>query len=131
MVEVEYYRERIERADDDEIRANKVSLQASLNFEMARAAELGASGNSYLREIAEADEELRVAIAAAERSRNRAKDRADDDRAGRANGYGEQDASLHGSGGENRTVPAKQLVPRSEELQHEAEQKRDRDEQER
>jgi hypothetical protein len=131
MVEVEYYRERIERADDDEIRANKVSLQASLNFEMATAAELGASGNSYLREIAEADEELRVAIAAAERSRDRAKDRADDDRAERANGYGEQDASLHGSGDENRTVPAKQLVPRSEELQHEAEQKRDRDEQER
>lgn len=131
MVEVEYYRERIELADDDEIRADKASLQASLNFEMARAAELGASGNSYLREIAEADEELRVAIAAAERSRNRAKDRADDDRAGGANGYGEQDASLHGSGGENRTVPAKQLVPRLEELQHEAEQKRDRDEQER
>lgn len=71
MLEVEHYREAIELADAGEIKANKASLQASLNFELTRAGELGAAGNSLIREIAEVDHDLRIAIEAAERSRER------------------------------------------------------------
>ena len=71
MLEVEHFREAIELADAAEINANKVSLQANLNLEMARAGELGAAGNSLIREIAEMDHDLRIAIEAAERSLER------------------------------------------------------------
>jgi hypothetical protein len=71
MLEVEHYREAIELADAGEIKGDKASLQASLNVELGRAAELGAAGNSLVREIAEVDTELRIALEAAERSRER------------------------------------------------------------
>ena len=47
MVDVEHYREAIELADAGEIAADKASLQASLQFELARAAELGAAGEHF------------------------------------------------------------------------------------
>ncbi len=140
MIEVEHYRERIELADDDEIRVDKASLQASLNFELARAGELGAAGNAYIREVAEVDEELRVAIVAAERSRERARERGDgfardegtdSGRPEREDGDGKREGYRHRGGDEHRTDPAKQQVPRLEELQQEADREHKRDEAER
>ncbi|SEI20143.1 hypothetical protein SAMN05216228_105410 [Rhizobium tibeticum] len=69
MLEVEHYREAIDLADAGEVKANKASLQASLDLVIARVGELGASGNTLIREIAEVDHDLRIAIEAAERSR--------------------------------------------------------------
>ncbi len=69
MLEVEYARERIERANADGIEVDKESLTSSLKAEMARAGDLGAAGNSLIREIAETDGEIRIAIELAERSR--------------------------------------------------------------
>ncbi|WP_208245413.1 conjugal transfer protein TraA (plasmid) [Rhizobium sp. T1470] len=71
MLEVEHYREAIDLADAGEGNANKASLQASLDLVIARVGELGASGNTLIREIAEVDHDLRIAIEAAERSRQR------------------------------------------------------------
>jgi len=71
MLKVEHFRDAIELAQAGEIKADKVDLQASLNLELARAAELGAAGNGLVREIAEVDTELRIALEAAERSRGR------------------------------------------------------------
>ncbi|WFR97794.1 relaxase/mobilization nuclease domain-containing protein [Rhizobium tumorigenes] len=71
MLDVEYARERIERADAGEIKADRQSLRLNLEAEMARAGELGAAGNGLIREIAQVDGELRIAIEAAERSRER------------------------------------------------------------
>ena len=69
MLEVERYREEIERADAREIKIDKASLQANLDRELIRAGELGAAGNTLIREIAEVDEELKIAIESAEQSR--------------------------------------------------------------
>ncbi|MEK1893557.1 MAG: conjugal transfer protein TraA [Rhizobium sp.] len=71
MLEVEHYREAIDLADAGGINAHKASLQASLDLVLARVGELGASGNTLIREIAEVDHDLRIAIEAAERSRER------------------------------------------------------------
>ncbi len=71
MLEVEHYREAIDLADAGEVNANKASLQARLDLVIARVGELGASGNTLIREIAEVDHDLRIAIEAAERSRQR------------------------------------------------------------
>ena len=144
MIEIEYYRERIEQADDEESRADNVSLRASLNLELARAGELGAAGNAYVREIAEVDEELRIAVDAAERSRDRSKskfdgagDRSsppqsfDDGRPTRQieDGQNIEKAGVREAGDTTRSDPAKQHVPRLEQLERDAE--RDRDEHER
>ncbi len=77
MLEVEHYRDAIGRAEAGGIGADKAALQASLNLELARAGVLGATGNSLIREIAEADDEIRMALEAARRSRERG--RAGDD----------------------------------------------------
>ncbi|WP_246704621.1 relaxase/mobilization nuclease domain-containing protein [Rhizobium sp. P32RR-XVIII] len=140
MIEVQYYRERIELADDDEVRPDKASLQASLNFELARAAELGAAGNSYIREVSEVDEALRVALEAAERSLDRSRQKADgpDERdvaGGSAESVGrhlipsdEIDKARtgdHRTGDTRRTDPANQHISRLDELEREAERNRD------
>ena len=144
MIEIEYYRERIEQADDEESLADKVSLRASLNLELARAAELGAAGNAYVREIAEVDEELRIAIDAAERSRDRSRSKFDgaEDRSSPPQSFDDgrptrpiddaQDADkadVRYAGDTTRSDPAKQHIPRLEELEREVD--RDRDEHER
>lgn len=72
MLQVEYSREQIDRVVAGESGGDKSRLEAGLNFELARAGELGAAGNGMIREIAESDRELQIAIEAAERARERA-----------------------------------------------------------
>lgn len=69
MLEVERYRDKIEKANAGEISADKASLETGLQREIGKAAELGVAGNTLIREIAEVDEELRVAIERVEQSR--------------------------------------------------------------
>jgi len=71
MLQVEFSREQIDRAVADDIGGDNSRLEAGLNFELARAGELGAAGNGMIREIAESDRELRFAVEAAERARER------------------------------------------------------------
>ncbi|SCW87465.1 hypothetical protein SAMN02927900_05948 [Rhizobium mongolense subsp. loessense] len=163
MLEVERYRDEIEKAESGKRDSQKATLEAGLQREIARAAELGAAGNTLIREIAEVDEELRVAIGRAEHSRdgrNKSKatgmrsvdtpaevnediehgdgparrpadaeeerDPADPDRA-------RQERFTTRAADTTRTDSAQQHISRLEEIQREADEKReqDRDERER
>lgn len=159
MLEVERYREEIERADSREITSGRVSLQANLDRELVRAGELGVAGNTLIREIAEVDEELKLAIEVAERSPERrvglntdggdsldrrrpSSGELDGDRnnaegdprhvseteepvTDRSDGRPPRSAAR--SGDTMRTDPAQQHVPRFEQLEREAEERRERD----
>ncbi|WP_162895129.1 conjugal transfer protein TraA [Rhizobium terrae] len=146
MLQVEHFREAIELTDVGEIQANKASLQASLQHELTRAAELGAAGNGMVREISEVDEELRTAIEAAERRSERVEEKRKDSLVvegdGRIStarpadrdeievkGDGHQDRRTDGRAGGDTTStdPAKQHVPRLEEIQREADERAERD----
>lgn len=154
MLAVEHYRERIDRAEAGDDNADKSKLQAGLNLELARAGELGAAGNGLVREIAEMDQKLRLAVEAARRSRERG-DRRDvgttltqvrgERRDEGAVGYvpGDQRQTTDGSrsrntrgadensapsrgGDTNRSGPVQQHVPRIEQLQRDAEDDQNR-----
>jgi hypothetical protein len=161
MVEVERYRDEIEKSDARKLDAERASLEVALQQEIAKAAELGAAGNTLIREIAEVDEELRIAIERAEHSRdgrNKSKglgtdsadartnvtedvDRGDD--AGRRPTGSEQDRELDDphrarperltarTGDTTRTDPAQQHIPRLEHLQREVDERREQDRDER
>ncbi|EJL55948.1 hypothetical protein PMI09_01978 [Rhizobium sp. CF122] len=145
MIAVEHYRKLIASADADRSSPNKASLQTSLSAVLARAGELGAAGNAYIREIAERDDALRAAIeAAVQRSAERITNRAGgaDERHSARNTENEmQDrepkseelmrADRMQSAADTRTDHTKQRVSRLEELQRQAERNRDRDEFER
>ena len=123
--------------------------------------ERGAAGNSLIREIAEVDEELRVAIEVAERSRERGgksgqggdtepQSRIDIEFVNAHQGEPDRssrDAFENQSGGDDRQLrqertssragdttrsdPAQQHVPRLDQLQREAEERRERDQDDR
>lgn len=163
MVEVERYRDEIEKADARKLDTEKASLEAGLKREIAKAAELGAAGNTLIQEIAEVDDELRIAIERAEHSRGGgnkskatgtgsvdtrsdvAKDVERDDGSARRSADPEQDRDLadpdrarqerlpNRGGDTTRADPAQQHIPRLEQLQREADERReqDRDERER
>ncbi|MDX0931164.1 conjugal transfer protein TraA [Sinorhizobium medicae] len=80
MIEIEHYREGLDRIEAGEFSADrKEGMQAGLNQALERAAQLAAEGNSYLRDVAEQDQDLRQAI---DRGEKQAEvDRQDDGRA--------------------------------------------------
>lgn len=159
MLEVERYREEIERADVREITADKAALQEKLNRELTRAGELGAAGNTLIREIAEVDEELKLAIETAEQSRERRpkvhestgvsvglKQEGENDRSNTApdadrtfqpdemqanQAEGRRANAAARIGDTTRTDPAQQHVPRLDQLQREADERHERDHEDR
>lgn len=81
MIEIEHYREGLDRIEAAEFSAGrKDGMQAGLQQAMERAAQLAVEGNSYLRDVAEQDQDLRQAIERAERQAE-AQDLQDDERA--------------------------------------------------
>lgn len=81
MIDIEHYREGLDRIEAGEFSAHrKDGMQAGLQQAMERAAQLAAEGNSYLREVAEQDRDLRRAIDRAEKKAE-VRDRQDDERA--------------------------------------------------
>ncbi|THK33478.1 conjugal transfer protein TraA [Ensifer sp. MPMI2T] len=81
MIEIEHYREGLDRIETGEFSADgKDGMQAGLEQAMERAAQLAVEGNSFLRDVAARDQDLRQAI---ERADNQAElqDRQDDERA--------------------------------------------------
>ncbi|WP_234843479.1 relaxase/mobilization nuclease domain-containing protein [Sinorhizobium meliloti] len=82
MIEIEHYREGLDRIEAGEFSADrKDGMQAGLQQAMERAAQLVVEGNSFLREVAEQDQELRRAIERAEKQAE-LQDGQDDERAG-------------------------------------------------
>ncbi|RMI14894.1 conjugal transfer protein TraA [Sinorhizobium meliloti] len=80
MIEIEHYREGLDRVEAGEFSADrKDAMQAGLQQAMERAAQLAVEGNSYLRDVAEQDQDLRQAIDRAEKQAE--VDRQDDGRA--------------------------------------------------
>ena len=111
---------------------------------------MGLPGNTLIREISEIDEELRIALEAAERSRDRSRSKSADDIADRQLGVddrhplrsapsdpertasearsNENETGVTERSGETaRADRAKQHVARLEELQREADEKAERD----
>ncbi|MDX0177338.1 conjugal transfer protein TraA [Sinorhizobium meliloti] len=81
MIEIEHYREGLDRIEAGEFSAGrKDGMEAGLQQAMERAAQLAVEGNSYLRDVAEQDQDLRQAIERAERQAE-AQDLQDDERA--------------------------------------------------
>lgn len=81
MIEIEHYREGLDRIEAGEFSPDrKERMQAGLQQSMERAAQLVVEGNSYLREVAEQDQDLRQAIDRAEKQAE-VQDRQDDGRA--------------------------------------------------
>lgn len=80
MIEIEHYREGLDRIEAGELSADrKDGMQAGLQQAMERAAQLAVEGNSYLRDVAEQDQDLQQAIDRAEKQAE--VDRQDDGRA--------------------------------------------------
>nr|WP_234840053.1 hypothetical protein [Sinorhizobium meliloti] len=68
MIEIEHYREGLDRIDAGEFSADrKDGMQAGLQQAMERAAQLAVEGNSFVRDVAEQDQDLRQAIDRAEK----------------------------------------------------------------
>ncbi|APG93030.1 hypothetical protein [Sinorhizobium americanum] len=81
IIEIEHYREGLDRIEAGEFSADrKDGMQAGLHQAMERAAQLAVEGNSYLREVAEQDQDLRGAIDRAEKQAE-VQDRQNDGRA--------------------------------------------------
>ncbi|MDW9714347.1 conjugal transfer protein TraA [Sinorhizobium meliloti] len=81
MIEIEHYRDGLDRIEAGEFSAGrKDGMEAGLQQAMERAAQLAVEGNSYLRDVAEQDQDLRQAIERAERQAE-AQDLQDDERA--------------------------------------------------
>ncbi|RVI62637.1 conjugal transfer protein TraA [Sinorhizobium meliloti] len=80
MIEIEHYGEGLDRIEAGEFSADrKGGMQAGLQQAMERAAQLAVKGNSYLRVVAEQDQDWRQAIDRAEKQAE--VDRQDDGRA--------------------------------------------------
>jgi len=152
LLDIERTREAIERVaaeKPDEVMA----LKKGLDTHITRAAELGASGNGIIREVAEFDGDLKIALQALERDRQRREDEKSTSRAQSGEGangnrgtpHGERTQARHDdrdargqetqrdtgsrqeTGDTTKSDPAKQHVPRLQELQREADEKNGRD----
>lgn len=151
LLDIERTREAMERTASekpDELPNLKKELDAHIT-----TAELGASGNAIIREVAEIDDDLKAALQALERDRQRREGeklpRAQSDEAASANrgtpheeqtqarpvdrdAQGQESPRDTGSrredaGDTTKSDPAKQHVPRLQELQREADEKNGRD----
>ncbi len=150
LVEIEQSRGAISRAEaDDQDPGNVTAMKQELEKQLIKTAELGASGNALIREVAEIDEDLKNAFQAVGRERlkpererspsgseanevtgllvgsapNAALTRVGDDQNRDADG--QNTGQMAGSSGDTtKSDPAKQHVPRLEELQREADEQR-------
>ncbi|NTF23044.1 conjugal transfer protein TraA [Agrobacterium rubi] len=156
LVDIERTRETIELTSAE--RPDELSnLKKELNAHIAKAAELGATGNGIIREVAEIDDDLKAALQALERDRQRREDEKSTSRAQSDGSATANRSSLHGeqtrarpddrdprvqedpndTGSRQETVdttkidPAKQHVPRLEEIQRETKELSERDQDER
>ncbi len=153
LLEIEQSREAISRAEADNQDPDKVrAMKQELDNQLIKTAELGAGGNALIREVAEIDEDLKNTLQAVERERHKAErerspsgpeanevtglsvrsapnaalTRLRDDQSRDADGQKTEEVA-GSSGDTTKGDPAKQHVPRLEELQREADEQRARD----
>lgn len=161
LVEIEQSRETMDRAGEAEPRPEAIrALKQELDSELMKAAELGVAGNGLIREVAEFDDELRMVLQAVEREREKTEKEkidarseiSDADRpekrgtpsgelmqtigvegriANQREAGGRGDVSGRNEGDTTKSDPAQQHVPRLEELQREADERKERDRDER
>ena len=156
LLDIERTREAIERIAAE--RPDEVpALKKELDLHVTKAAELGASGNGIIREVAEIDDNLKAALQSLERDRQKrenekssARTQSDeaatanrgtpqverkqtqpDDRDARGPESERDTASRQETGDTTKSDPAKQHVPRLEEIQRETKQRNERDHDER
>ncbi|WP_271894187.1 conjugal transfer protein TraA [Candidatus Phyllobacterium onerii] len=149
LLEIERTREAIERnaaERPDEVPA----LKKDLDLHITKAAELGASGNRIIREVAEIDDDLKAALQSIERDRQKrenekspARTQSDeaaianrtmpqvekqthpDDRDARGPESVRDSASRQETSDTTKSDPAKQHVPRLEEIQRQTKHRND------
>lgn len=119
MLEVETAREAIDRAVADG--QDTSNAEAQLGAELERAARLAIAGNSWIREVAQFDEELQQAIDKVERTDAQL----DDDRTVEASERSSEPMNERNAveSGDGQTVPASNVTPVSSDA--EAERQRD------
>lgn len=107
MLEVEIAREAIGRAVHDE--RDTSDADAQFRLELERAARLAVAGNSWIREVAQTDEELQQAIDKVERTDAQL----DDDRTVEARERNSEPMNERNAveSGDGRTVPASNVTP--------------------
>lgn len=72
MVDIDHYRDGLDRIEAGEFSADsRQAMQAGLDQAMERGAKMAVEGNSYLREVAEQDPDLQLAIDQAENNADR------------------------------------------------------------
>ncbi len=72
MIDIDHYRQGLDRIGAGEFSADsKQAMQAGLDQALERAAKMAVEGNSYLREVAEQDPDLQLAIDQAENNADR------------------------------------------------------------
>ncbi|BBD41318.1 conjugal transfer protein TraA (plasmid) [Aminobacter sp. Y103A] len=71
LVDIETSREGLDRIEAGELSNDPRAFRADIERGLARAAELAVQGNTYMREVAEKDPELKRAIEAAEQTQER------------------------------------------------------------
>lgn len=149
LLEIEKTREAIERIAAE--RPDEVpALKKELELHITKAAELGASGNGIIREVAEIDDDLKAALQSIERDRQKrenekssARTQSDeaaianrsmpqvekqthpDDRDARGPESARDTASRQETGDTTKSDPAKQHVPRLEEIQRQTKHRND------
>lgn len=152
LLDIERTREAIERVAVEKL-DEVVGMKKELDAQITKAAEIGASGNGIIREVAEFDDDLKAALQALERDRQRREDEKSTSRAQSDEGANANRGTPHGertqtrpndrdargqesprdtgsrqdTGDTTKSDPAKQHVPRLEELQREADQRNERD----
>ncbi|RCW80127.1 conjugal transfer protein TraA [Phyllobacterium bourgognense] len=152
LLDIERTREAIERVAAER-RDEVPALKKELDLHIAEAAELGASGNGIIREVAEIDDDLKAALQLIERDRQKRENEKntstrqleetadtgrgtphseqvlnrDDGRDERAKESARETTSHPETGDTTKSDPAKQHVPRLEELQRESDGRNERD----
>lgn len=153
-IEIEHNREGLDHVDAGELPSeSKGAFQAGLNQGMERAAQLGVEGNSYIREVAKQDPDLQRAIEQAEiqpdppdeakgkapssvdsideQQHNLRVEEEDRDLVDNDAREAHELASTVPGGETTGTDPAKQHIPRLEELEREQMEQRERDQDDR
>ncbi|WP_421405559.1 conjugal transfer protein TraA [Agrobacterium fabrum] len=147
LLDIERAREALERSATEKP-DEAPALKKELDVYVTKAAELGVAGNGIIREVADIDDELKVALQSLERDRQKREDgkhsrtqsdeatdanrgaprearqptRADDHEV-RGEGSARDAPSPREAGDTTKSDPAKQHVPRLEEIQRETEER--------
>jgi hypothetical protein len=151
LLQIEQSRDAVERAQAGNLDGDKIrALTRELDVQLVKAAELAVSGNRLIRDVAKVDEELKSTLQSVElqRALSRAerpsshRERGSTPTASPAQDFGSRDSKIEATANEpdagsrsgGDTTPGdsvRQRVPRLEERKRQAEQRHERDDDDR